>query len=192
MVALDATPRAEVACSSLVQTDNKLLNKVIIVFAFLCDEADAMREHARALLPALLLLAEPPASTGEPAKLEAIAAGALPLLFTVQQFVGRANAVAINLVHQLASLYEPKQRLFAATFRTVTMRRAFDALGELFGILIAIDDAMLRASHLPEAFAAYRRVVANMRVEPERYGVPLAQLAQLAQRVGRSTVEASC
>ena len=116
---LDTAPRAEVTCNSLVQTDNKLFNKVIIVFAFLCDEAAAMRERAQLLLPALLLLAEPPvdAVTGEPARPEAIAASALPLLFSVQQFIGRANSVAINLVHQLASLYEPKQRLFAATFR---------------------------------------------------------------------------
>ena len=47
VVMLDTTPHAEVACSSLVQTDNKLFNKVIIVFAFLCDEAAAMQEHAR-------------------------------------------------------------------------------------------------------------------------------------------------
>ena len=90
------------------------------------------------------------AASGEPARAEAVAAAALPLLFTVQQFVGRANSVAINLVHQLASLYEPKQRLFAATFRTVTMRRAFDALGELLGMLIAIDDALLRPGRLEQ------------------------------------------
>jgi hypothetical protein len=184
VVVLDARPRADVACNAMVQTDNKLFNKVIIVFSFLCEEAAAMREHAQSLLPALLLLAEPPsAANAEPARPEAIAAGALPLLFAVQQFVGRANAFSLNLVHQLASLYEPKQRLFAATFRTVTMRRAFDALGEIFGILIAVDDALLRASHLPEALAAYQRVVSNMLVEPSRYGVEPAQLSELAGRL---------
>lgn len=173
-ISIDTSPRAEVTCNSLVQTDNKLFNKVIIVFAFLCDEAAAMRERAKLLLPALLLLSEPPvdAVTGEPARAEAIAASALPLLFTVQQFIGRANSVAINLVHQLASLYDSKQRLFAATFRTVTMRRAFDALGEILGLLIAIDDALLRAGHLPDCLAAYRRVVSNMQIEPERYAPP--------------------
>ena len=34
----------------------KLFNKVIIVFAYLCDEATAMREHLQTLLPALLLI----------------------------------------------------------------------------------------------------------------------------------------
>ena len=195
VVALDTTPRAEVACCSLVQTDNKLFNKVIVVFAFLCDEAASMREHAFAnLLPALLLLSEPPtaaptssSSAGpvEPARAEVIAAEALPLLLAVQQFVGRANSVAINLVHQLASLYEAKQRLFAATFRKVTLRRAFDALAEIFGMLIALDDALQRASHLPEAMQAYRRVVSNMQLEPERYGVSPTSLGALEERISR-------
>ena len=47
----------------------------------------------------------------------------------------------------------------------------FDALAEIFGMLIALDDALQRASHLPEAMQAYRRVVSNMQLEPERYGV---------------------
>ena len=146
------------------------------------------------LLPALLLLSEPPtaaptssSSAGpvEPARAEVIAAEALPLLLAVQQFVGRANSVAINLVHQLASLYEAKQRLFAATFRKVTLRRAFDALAEIFGMLIALDDALQRASHLPEAMQAYRRVVSNMQLEPERYGVSPTSLGALEERISR-------
>ena len=35
---------------------------------------------------------------------EATAAALLPLLFAMQQFVARANSLAINLLHQLASL----------------------------------------------------------------------------------------
>ena len=182
-VSIDASPRSEVACASLLTTDNKLFNKVIIVFAFLCDEASALTEHVQMLLPALLLLAEPPKVGSEPARPEAFAAGALPLLFSVQQFVSRANSLSINLVHQIASLYEPRQRLFVSTFRTITMRRAFDALGDLFGVLIAVDDALLRATHLPGALDAYRRVVANMLVEPKCYGMSRGQLQQLEGRL---------
>lgn len=126
VVVLDARPQPEVACSSLIQTDNKLFNKVILVFSFLCEEAATMQQHAQDhLVPALLLLAEQPANAPN-ARPETLATAAMPLLLAVHQFVSRINSVAINLIHQLASLYEPKQRLFAATFRNVTMRRAFD------------------------------------------------------------------
>ena len=155
-VAIDATPRSEVACNSLVQTDNKLFNKVIIVFSYLCDEATALRDRARDhLLPALLLLADQPAmasaaveagvaaaALAEPPRPEVAANAALPLLLAVQQFSIRVNALAVNLIRQLASLYSPQQKLFAATFRAVTMRRAFDALGDLLGVLILLDDAL--------------------------------------------------
>ena len=196
-VAIDATPRSEVACNSLVQTDNKLFNKVIIVFSYLCDEATALRDRARDhLRPALLLLADQralataavaggvaTATLAEPPRPEVAANAALPLLLAVQQFSIRVNALAVNLIRQLASLYSPQQKLFAATFRAVTMRRAFDALGDLLGVLILLDDALLRSTHLPEALAGYRRMVYNMTLEPDRYGVQLAQLQELDARI---------
>ena len=202
-VALDSRPVCEVACNSLVQTDNKLFNKVIIVFSYLCDEATALRERARDhLLPALLLLADQPASASAAVECELCAAAladaprpevaakaALPLLLAVQQFAGRVNALAVNLIRQLASLYSPQQKLFAATFKSVTMRRAFDALGDLLGTLILLDDALQRATQLPEAIAGYRRVLANMALEPDRYGIPLPQLKELDVRVAAVDVE---
>ena len=185
-IVLDTRPMPEVACNSLIQTDNKLFNKVIMVFAFLCDEV-ALDAAARVSAPDPGPTAARRAAHARrhltPHAAEQVAAAALPVLLAVHQFVGRANSLTINLVHQLASLYDVKQRLFAATFRAVTMRRAFDALGEVLGLLIAIDDAIARASHLPEAMLAYQRVVANMQVEPERYGVPVASLRELEQRL---------
>jgi hypothetical protein len=108
---------------------------------------------------------------------------ALPLLLAVQQFSIRVNALAVNLIRQLASLYSPQQKLFAATFRAVTMRRAFDALGDLLGVLILLDDALQRSTHLPEALAGYRRVVNNMTREPGLYGVEMPQLLELDARI---------
>ena len=46
-VGLDAAPREGVALSSLIETDNKLFNKVLLIFTHLCDEVSALRQHAR-------------------------------------------------------------------------------------------------------------------------------------------------
>lgn len=185
-IALDCAPRAEVSLPSLVQTDNKLLNKVLLVCAYLCEEVTALSAHAREkLLPSLLLLAEPGgggAPGGATPRLEAEAAAAMPLLLSLLQFVGRANSLTINVVHQLASLYASKQRLFASTFKKVHMRRVFEALGELLGLLVHLDDALLRCSRLPPALAAYRRVVGNMRTDPARYGSTDVALSALDAR----------
>ena len=99
---LDGSPQEpDVGFPSLVQTDNKLLNKIILVFAHLCDEVDVLKARATAhLFPPLLLASE--ASESSPT---AQAAQLLPVLLAVQQFVARANSLCINLLHQLASLY---------------------------------------------------------------------------------------
>ena len=64
------------------------------------------------------------------------------------------------------------------------MRRVFEALGELFGCLIAMDDVLQRATRLPPSLAAYRRIIKNMRSEPSRYGSTEAQLSALDARLG--------
>ena len=77
-IVLDTTPRTEVAATSLIQTDNKLFNKVVLVFAYLCEEALSMRERARDhLVPALLLLAEQPAVAAAAADAGGLAAARL-------------------------------------------------------------------------------------------------------------------
>ena len=135
-VRLATVPRDEaVSLNSLIQTDNKLFNKVILIFAYLCDQVEILKQQAQAHFYApLLLLAEgedlggegeaPQARSRLPApsaqsrpltrraarslqatqRPEATAAALLPLLFAMQQFVARANSLAINLLHQLASL----------------------------------------------------------------------------------------
>lgn len=135
-VKLATVPRDEaVSLNSLIQTDNKLFNKVILIFAYLCDQVEILKQQAQAhFYGPLLLLAEgedlggegeaPKARSRLPApsaqsrpltrraarslqatqRPEATAAALLPLLFAMQQFVARANSLAINLLHQLASL----------------------------------------------------------------------------------------
>tara|TARA_B100000795_G_scaffold209080_1_gene162600 strand:+ start:71 stop:520 length:450 start_codon:yes stop_codon:yes gene_type:complete len=57
---LETVPRAEaVSLNSLTQTDNKLFNKVILIFAYLCDQVEILKQQAHAHFYApLLLLAE--------------------------------------------------------------------------------------------------------------------------------------
>ena len=176
---LDGSPQEpDVGFPSLVQTDNKLLNKIILVFAHLCDEVDVLKARATAhLFPPLLLASE--ASETSPT---AQAAQLLPVLLAVQQFVARANSLCINLLHQLASLYMAKSRLFAATFKSVHLRRVFDSVGDLLALLISLDE-LLRRSPIASNLAAYRRMLQTLRPEPEKYGSTNLELSALEARV---------
>ena len=83
VVTLASACEEDVALPSLIQTDNKLLNKVMLVCAYLCEEVTTLTTHARDnLLPSLLLLAAPhPDPDAAQKRPEAEAAAALPLLF---------------------------------------------------------------------------------------------------------------
>lgn len=59
-IKLDTNPRTEsITLNSLVQTDNKLFNKVIMIFAYLCDQVATLKQQAQAhFFEPLLLAAE--------------------------------------------------------------------------------------------------------------------------------------
>ena len=202
-VALDAAPREDASLATIVHTDNKLFNKVILIFAHLCIEAEALKTHARQhILPPLLVLNEE--TTGPTTRPETEGAALLPLLFEMQVFMQRANALTINLLHQLASLYESKQRLYVSTFKAVKLRRAFEALGarasprprlapapqrpiprvagELFAVVISIDALIGLNPRIGQGVRAYVKLLGNMRADPARYGTDLASLDALERR----------
>ena len=174
-VALDAAPREDASLATIVHTDNKLFNKVILIFAHLCIEAEALKTHARQhILPPLLVLNEE--TTGPTTRPETEGAALLPLLFEMQVFMQRANALTINLLHQLASLYESKQRLYVSTFKAVKLRRAFEALGA-------------RASPRPRlAPAPQRPTPCCRRAVRRRHLDRRAHRAEPAHRPGRARV----
>ena len=118
-----------------------------------------------------------------PARPESTAAAALPMLFAMQQFVARANSLVINLLHQLASLYVAKQRQFSSTFKNVHLRRVFDSVADLLGMLIHLDEVLGRSHQLKLGLAAYRRVLQNMRHEPAKYGTTARDVSSLEVRV---------
>lgn len=53
----------------------------------------------------------------------------LPFLQELSNFVTRCNAVALNLVQQLASLISSKEPLYKAAFKNITFIPLFAALG---------------------------------------------------------------
>ena len=183
-VGLDAAPREGVALSSLIETDNKLFNKVLLIFTHLCDEVSALRQHARThVFPPLLVLAEEGPEAVPARRLEAEGAALLPMFLDLQIFVQRANALTINLLHQLASLYAGRQRLYISTFKAVRLRRAFDALGELFAIIISLDALLGASPRLAASIRAYARALQNMVPTPSQYGSSAEEVDALLSRV---------
>ena len=71
---------------------------------------------------------------------------------------------------------------FAATFKSVHLRRVFDSVGDLLALLISLDE-LLRRSPIASNLAAYRRMLQTLRPEPEK-GVEVREDELGAARCG--------
>jgi WASH complex subunit 7 len=81
----------------------------------------------------------------------------LPFLQEVSKFIERAYAIIKNATYQLASLYHPKQKLYQTSFKDVHLQTVVDHLGELFGVLIAMDEIIMSNQQYSNAFNTYKR-----------------------------------
>ena len=83
----------------------------------------------------------------------------LPLLIDLSKFVTRCYHVARNLVFQMASLYNPQQKLYIASFKAVHLTTVYEALSDLFTVLITLDQTISTNEAISNALGMYKRYV---------------------------------
>ena len=122
------------------------LRKVLAVFAYLCDEIHELSEVAEAhFFPRLAMFGEPlsghdddddgaparDAFGAAPASREIAVGRLVPFLQELSNFVERCHACCVNMVHQLAALYNPREKLHQSTFKHTRLTVAYRSLGDL-------------------------------------------------------------
>ena len=128
VVKVSTVPLERVLAQDLVVSDNELLQKVLTVMVFLCDEMNELKDIAESKLfgPLLMFGAAPPSVSGEeipesPGARELRLGQILPTLQEVANFADRCYAVSINTVQQLASLMNSKDALYRSVFQNVPL-----------------------------------------------------------------------
>ncbi|XP_074621303.1 WASH complex subunit 4-like isoform X2 [Acropora palmata] len=180
-IALQILPYEQSKLLELIKTDNKVLNKVIMVFAALCREMDLLKHEAFTKYFTPLLLYEEAGSDKEQAQEgdnQVRLGRILSLLQDLSSFVNRSYEVVKNVLQQLASLYSkvgPKvMDVTGVHFTTV-----FEHLAALLGVLITLDE-ILDASHtLKEHWKQYRRMIKSVYSNTSLFGVEEAKLRPL-------------
>mmetsp|Transcript_32874 Transcript_32874/g.82567 ORF Transcript_32874/g.82567 Transcript_32874/m.82567 type:complete len:1186 (-) Transcript_32874:28-3585(-) len=179
-IGLDLTPYEQCGLIELVRTDNKLLNKLMLVFSSLCLECKKLVARARDHFIPVLLIA------GHDLKESKLREGntqvqmgeLLPTLTDFSNFVTRCDNVVLNVVRQLASLYHPEQKMYKSSFKGVHMGTVFDHLAELLTVLAILDEVVIQNPALSQAWAMYKRMTKNIRRDPDRYLVEEEELGQ--------------
>ncbi|KAK2567753.1 WASH complex subunit 4 [Acropora cervicornis] len=162
-VALQILPYEQSKLLELIKTDNKVLNKVIMVFAALCREMDLLKHEAFTKYFTPLLLYEEAGSDKEQAQEgdnQVRLGRILSLLQDLSSFVNRSYEVVKNVLQQLASLYSK------------VGPKVMDVTGVHFTIL--------DASHtLKEHWKQYRRMIKSVYSNTSLFGVEEAKLRPL-------------
>lgn len=175
-------PAERVDVQDLIKTDNELFNKVLTVFSVLCDEISELKVTVEDnFYPALIMFGQ--ARHGEESTVKAgddeMYLGRMLAFFQdISNFVDRCNAITLNMIHQLASLYQSFQKLWKSTFNLVHLYPVFDALASLLGILITIDAIVLENPNILTSWEKYKRMMQYVRSDPPRYNVTVDKVKQ--------------
>ncbi|OQR85262.1 hypothetical protein ACHHYP_12029 [Achlya hypogyna] len=178
-------PAERVDVQDLIRTDNELFNKVLTVFAVLCDEISELKVTVEDnFYPALIMFGQAKHGDNAPVKPgedEVHIGRMLPFFQDISNFVDRCSLIAINLVHQLASLYQSYQKLWKSTFKHVHLTSVYDAFANLLEILMTLDMIVLDNPNIVTSWDKYKRMMQYVRADPSRYNVTLDKVKAFEQ-----------
>ncbi len=172
------------------QKANAEFNKIVTVFAHLCEEMRELVEIGETRFFGPLTMfghrddnedgddaadSKAPSQNGgaAPAKISAeVEMGEfMPLFQDLVNFVRRAKSIVCNVVCQMACLYHGRQDLYVTTFKNVRLFAVLERLGELLRVLATIDAIIADNSAIEEGWHQYKRMIKYVRSDPQGYGV---------------------
>ena len=180
MLQLEPTERVDVP--DLIQTDNDIFNKVMTVFAFLCDEVAELKQTAEDSFYGPLLMFGEAAIDDErdyyDGEEELQMGRTLHFFQDLGNFVDRLNSVTVNIIHQLASLQQNGRTIYLSTFRNVQLLPVYESLGTVLGILITLDALVLNNDEITNSWMAYKKMMQYVRADPSRYSMDEEKVKQ--------------
>lgn len=189
-VVVHSRPQERVHVPDLIDTEHELYDKVVKVLAYLVDEIAELKAQAEARFYAPLALFGTKAAPedgsagagddGDPemkdGELELEMGRHLPFFQEIANFADRCKAVTINLVHQVAALYSGKEQLYTQIYKKVQLVPVFEALGDLFQVLITIDYIIADNMNIADAWDKYKSAGAIVKSDPEKYGMDASKV----------------
>jgi WASH complex subunit 7 len=158
----------------LMQTDNKLLQKILLVISVLCDEMKQLKELAEEkIYPPLSIFGDSVNEQLEEGEKQLMFGRSIPLLMDVWNYCERVNAVVTNVVRQLASIYNiknTKTRNGLNSYLNVHFLPVYASLADLLSVMITLDEIIQNNQSFSVYLQLYNRMITRVMEEPERYG----------------------
>ncbi|GAB0101012.1 WASH complex subunit 4 [Sergentomyia squamirostris] len=142
----------------LIESDNKVLNKNVIVFTFLCNEIAFLKTEAERLQLNLLYYDEDVAEVNQdipPSVTNKKVFGVLQYLFRTKQFLQRCNDVLESTIQQLCAFFDDKKCL-GSSQNSISLQLVFEKMCDVIVILFIFDE-ILYGSRLKQFWTLYKK-----------------------------------
>ncbi|CAK8684321.1 unnamed protein product [Clavelina lepadiformis] len=188
-IALQTTLNEKISLPDLIQTDNKVLNKVLIVLSALCVEIEKLEKEAiRDFYDPLMFYGEGAGDVDADQKVEGneqLQIGRiLPLLQKLTCFSQRCREVVKNVVQQLAALYNKSLPKVIDT-TSVHFTTVFEHICVLLRVLVTLDEIVASNQTLHDHWAAYKTMMKSVHHSPGNFGVDASKLKPLEKLLAR-------
>lgn len=148
----------------LIDSDNKILNKILIAFTHLCKSAYTLTDKSQELIQKFLyhdedlseVAGEEPTGYGNIIKLSEI----LKFLFEIKNFLNQCVAISTNITKQLGALFDI-EKSYLNLQTSLHFQSVFNRLSDLVHI-IAIFDEILPNSNIMHNWITYKKSVKSV------------------------------
>ncbi|KAM8892117.1 WASH complex subunit 4 isoform 1-T2 [Spinachia spinachia] len=178
-IGLKLLPYEQSSLLELIKTDNKVLNKVITVYAALCSEVKKLKYEAETkFYNGLLYYGEGVSNSSVVEGESQIQMGRfISFLQELSCFVSRCYEVVVNIVHQLAALYNSNKATTKIIESSgVHFQTVYEHLGELLVVLLTLDEIMENHGTLKDHWQMYKRLLKSVHHNPGKFSIPEEKL----------------
>ncbi|KAG7274770.1 hypothetical protein CRUP_015757 [Coryphaenoides rupestris] len=159
---------------ALDESIGDVLNKVITVYAALCSEVKKLKYEAETkFYNGLLYYGEGVSDTCVVEGESQIQMGRfISFLQELSCFVSRCFEVVLNIVHQLAAVYNNNKGAVKIIESTgVHFQTVYEHLGELLVVLLTLDEIMENHGTLKEHWKMYKRLLKSVHHNPGKFSI---------------------
>ncbi|XP_054280077.1 WASH complex subunit 4-like [Macrosteles quadrilineatus] len=182
-VQIQIEPEESGPVTDLVDTNNKILNKVIIVFSTLCLEVRALEEELNSqYLDTLLYYGEGVDTNALEGQPQLMISKLLPVLQDLMSFVKRCYQVVNQLVLQLIAFYAlAKENSKSLTPADLHMQDVLEHTGQLLVMLVTLDEVLMSHMTLRDHWNCYQHSVSKAVHESARFHVDSGKTKMLGK-----------
>ncbi|XP_049805094.1 WASH complex subunit 4 [Schistocerca nitens] len=177
-VGIKLSPHENTSLLQIIDTDNKVLNKVVTVFASLCKEVRCLQADASdKYYNALLFYGEGVEEGTKNEAAQLMISRLLPDLQSLACFLKRCEQVEVNIIQQIAALYPTTKDVPQVINATdIHFQDVFEHLGDLLLILVTLDEIISTQSTLHNHWSLFKRTIKSVHHDPTKFGVPPEKL----------------